>query len=319
MKAISVNTTPMSTDMNRLQAQQSYTDLNQLNSIRRLGSQDKSLALKEIAQQFEAMFMQMMLKSMRSANDVFAKDNPLNSFEANFHRDMLDNQLSLSLASSQQLSLADALYRQLHQSYTPDTTLSGVIQPLKDKNGLVNHQRFTNNNPYSKAVDSAVRIKQESTTLDNLETPQDFIDAITPYAKVTAERIGVDYKILVAQSALETGWGQYSIRDSSGNHSFNLFNIKADNRWQGDSINVATVEYKEGIAQKELANFRRYKTITDAFDDYENFVSGPRYQYALSVAGDSEAYITELQRAGYATDPHYAEKINQIVNDYLKN
>ena len=312
-----MNTMPI--DINRLQAQQSYTDLHQLNSIRQLGHEDQSLALKKIAQQFESMFMQMMLKSMRSANDVFAKDNPLNSFEVGFHRDMLDNQLSLSLSQGNQLGLAEALYRQLQRHYIPESSSSESIHALRDEQGLLDSRRLVTDNPYTIAPARLRQSNDDASLLNQLKTPNDFIEAIAPYAKATAEKMGVDYKVLIAQSALETGWGQHAIRDRHGNHSFNLFNIKADSRWQGHSVNVPTLEYREGIAQKETANFRRYANITDAFADYQQFLQGPRYQNALNAAGDSTAFIQELQRAGYATDPRYAEKIRHIVNNYLRD
>ncbi|MGH1487692.1 MAG: flagellar assembly peptidoglycan hydrolase FlgJ [Cellvibrionaceae bacterium] len=307
------------TEFNRFQTQQSYTDLNQLNDIRKIGNEDQSLALKKIAQQFESMFMQMMLKSMRSANDVFAKDNPLNSFEMGFHRDMLDNQMSLSLSQGNQLGLADALYRQLNRNYGSDSALTGSIKPLRDENGMTDSQRLIKNNPYQESVDTIQQRSADAAGLNKIKSPEDFIKFITPYAKEAAEKIGVDYKVIVAQSALETGWGEHSIRDRYGNHSFNLFNIKADSRWDGHLVNVATIEYKNGVAQKESANFRRYDTIAESFNDYQEFLNQPRYQKALLAVNNSEDFVAELQHAGYATDPNYAKKINQIVEQHFNN
>ena len=295
----------------QFQAQQSYTDLNQLNDIRLAGHQDKSLALKKVAQQFESMFMQMMLKSMRSANDVFAKDNPLNSFEMGFRRDMFDNQLSLSLSQGRGIGIADALYRKMSEQYLPNSS--------SDKTGENNldRQRLVNTDPYQQKPSKMHRRTIDAQTLDAVTTPQEFIAAVTPYAKKAAEKLGVDYRVLVAQSALETGWGEHSIRDRYGNHSFNLFNIKADSRWQGHHVSVPTIEYRDGLPVKEVANFRRYITIEDAFTDYQQFLQQPRYDKALELAGDASAYTRELQNAGYATDPKYAEKINRILKDYL--
>jgi len=105
------------------------------------------------------------------------------------------------------------------------------------------------------------------------------------------------------------------IRDQYGNQSFNLFNIKADSRWQGKSVNVGTIEYVNGIAERENASFRRYASIEDSFEDYQQFLSQPRYQKALSVSHDPELFIKELHSAGYATDPAYSSKINRILND----
>ncbi len=307
------------TDINRIQAQQSYTDLNQLNNIRQLGNDDKDLALREIAQQFESMFMQMMLKSMRAANDVFAKDNPLNSFEVNFHKDMLDNQLSLSLSQDKGMGIADALYRQLSQSYIPNSS------PLN--NDTVNGEKLQLNDPlrqsfpdhYKQPLDVIKQRKEDGYTLDEIKSPEDFIQAMMPHAKKVAEEMGVDPRLLIAQAALETGWGEHTIRDRYGKHSFNLFNIKADSRWEGHSVNVPTIEYREGVAEKESANFRRYESIAESFRDYQQFLEQPRYQKALTVADDSHAFIAELQNAGYATDPQYAKKVSSILDRYLLN
>lgn len=301
----------MPSEYSRFQAQQSYTDLNQLNDIRLAGKDDKHLALKQVAQQFESMFMQMMLKSMRSANEVFAKDNPLNSFEMGFHRDMLDNQLSLSLSQGRGMGIADALYRQMSQHYLPDSASAKQSDITFDRQALVS------TNPYEHAPREMHQRNKDSRILDQVKSPEDFIAAVTPYAKKAAAALGVDYKVLIAQSALETGWGEHSIRDRYGNHSFNLFNIKADSRWSGHHVSVPTLEYRDGLPVKEVANFRRYITIEDAFMDYQQFLQQPRYGKALAVASDATAYTRELQNAGYATDPFYAEKINRILKDHL--
>jgi flagellar protein FlgJ len=298
-------------DIGSYQAQQSYTDLNQLNDIRILGHDSKEQALRKVAQQFESLFMQMMLKSMRASNEVFAKDNPLNSFEMGFHKDMLDNQLSLSLSQGNQLGLAEAFYRKMQQTYlsSPSVGIEGKLTDPKQRISV---------DPYGLPTDKIMQRKQDALALDDIKTPDDFIAAVSPYAKKIAETMGLDYQVLIAQAALETGWGEHSIRDTHGNHSFNLFNIKADDRWQGHSVTVPTMEYHNGVAQKESAKFRRYDTIADAFDDYQQFLTQPRYEKALTVASDGQAFMAELQEAGYATDPHYAAKINRIVDSYFQ-
>jgi flagellar protein FlgJ len=309
-----MNTIP--NDMTRMQVQQSYTDLNQLNNIKQLGNKDQDAALKKIAEQFESMFMQMMLKSMRAANDVFAKDNPLNSFEVDFHKDNLDNQMSLSLSETGRLGLADALFRQLKGTYAPEPT----ITENKDTTTISNNvpERTISADPDREHPKIYQKRDQDTKALDSIRTPEDFIKAVTPYAKEIAEKMGADYKALIAQAALETGWGEHSIKDRYGNHSFNLFNIKADSRWQGHHVNVSTVEYKNGVAEKESANFRRYDSIAESFEDYQHFLQQPRYQQALEVADDSHAFIKELHQAGYATDPRYAEKVGLIMDKYFQ-
>lgn len=143
-----------------------------------------------------------------------------------------------------------------------------------------------------------------------LNSPQDFIDQLLPYAKVAARQLGVNPLVLIAQAAMETGWGKRMVSDGAGNSSNNLFNIKANAAWNGDAVEVATLEYKNGTPRKELAQFRQYSSITDSFKDYVNLLqNSPRYQSALSVANDAKQFLRELHGAGYATDPLYSQKI----------
>lgn len=143
-----------------------------------------------------------------------------------------------------------------------------------------------------------------------LNSPQDFIDQLLPYAKVAARQLGVNPLVLVAQAAMETGWGKRMVSDNAGNSSNNLFNIKANSAWNGDAIEVSTLEYKNGTPRKELAQFRQYSSVADSFNDYVNLLqNSPRYQSALSVAHDAKQFLRELHGAGYATDPLYSQKI----------
>jgi len=302
---------PIQSNAPLFESQQVYTDLNQLNAIRRQGQEDQSAALKAVAKQFESMFTQMMLKSMRSANDVFAKDNPLNTPEMKFRQQMYDDQLGVSLSQGNGLGLADVLYRQLSRQF-----IDSDSEPKTD-NGF----RTTHNNPYTNTHNLDThnmpqRIK-DATAMNGLESVDDFIELISPYAKKVADTIGTDYRYLVAQTALETGWGKHAIRDENGNHSFNLFNIKADSRWSGRSVAVPTIEFVDGIPETQSANFRRYSSIIDSFKDYENFIQQPRYQEALTQSDKPSVFIQELHKAGYATDPKYAQKIQAIVDQYF--
>lgn len=297
----------------QLKAQQSYTDLNSLQNIRKNGVENKDLALRQVAQQFESMFVQMMLKSMRSANDVFGKDNPLNSFEMKHHQEMYDSQLSLSLSQSNNLGLADAFYRQMKANYLPS---EGKV----DADNAIDKRVFpdTVSNQYLRKSSNKNSLNNEEVLLKGIESPEDFVQLLTPHAKKAAKSLGVDYRFLIAQSALETGWGKHIIKDQYGKQSFNLFNIKADSRWEGKSINVPTIEYVNGIAEKEKANFRRYNSIEESFVDYQKFLQQPRYADALASANTPD-FVNQLQYAGYATDPRYAEKIQKIVNTLLPN
>ena len=140
-----------------------------------------------------------------------------------------------------------------------------------------------------------------------------------PLAEKAAGMLGVSPSVLLAQAALETGWGKFVTRDTaSGKSSFNLFNIKADSRWQGDAVQVQTLEYRGGVPEKEQARFRAYEDYADSFNDYVEFLqTNPRYQQALEQAEDPGRFVRELHAAGYATDPEYATKIERIFNSDL--
>ena len=149
---------------------------------------------------------------------------------------------------------------------------------------------------------------------ERFSSPEQFIQTLYPQAQNAARELGVSPEILLAQAALETGWGQHMPSDKQGKHGFNLFGIKADTRWDGESTSVETLEYFGDKALKVNAAFRSYDSFEQSFNDYVAFVKDQsRYQVALDNAGDSSAYIHALHKAGYATDPRYAEKIEQIL------
>lgn len=147
------------------------------------------------------------------------------------------------------------------------------------------------------------------------ESQENFVTMIRPHAEKAAAELQVNPDVLIAQVALETGWGKHVIHDQKGNNSFNLFNIKAATGWQGDKVNISTLEYRDGIAANEKADFRKYNGYAESFSDYVNLMkNSPRYQDALDAGKNSSAYAEALQSAGYATDPHYAKKIKSLLN-----
>ena len=151
-------------------------------------------------------------------------------------------------------------------------------------------------------------------------TPDEFIQWVYPDAVIAAKQLGVSPKILIAQSALETGWGQKPILTADGENSYNLFGIKADQRWSGQKASVGTLEYRDGVAKKEQANFRVYESVKESLNDYVRFLKeSPRYQHAIEQAGDPARFAESLMKAGYATDPKYAEKIMGIFDGKLLN
>ncbi|WP_413794566.1 MULTISPECIES: flagellar assembly peptidoglycan hydrolase FlgJ [unclassified Pseudomonas] len=142
----------------------------------------------------------------------------------------------------------------------------------------------------------------------------EFVNAMLPMAKEAADRIGVDPRYLVAQAALETGWGKSVMRQPDGSSSHNLFGIKASANWKGDSARAITSEFRNGAMVKETAEFRSYASYRDSFHDLVNLLqSNSRYQDVLKSADNPEQFVRELQKAGYATDPNYANKISNIA------
>jgi len=142
----------------------------------------------------------------------------------------------------------------------------------------------------------------------------EFVNTMLPMAKEAAERIGVDPRYLVAQAALETGWGKSVMRAQDGSSSHNLFGIKAGNSWKGDSARAITSEFRNGEMVKETAQFRSYDSYKDSFHDLVTLLqTNNRYQDVVKSADNPEQFVRELQKAGYATDPDYASKISQIA------
>jgi len=313
----------------------SYTDLNGLNKIKQLGKKDQALALKELSKQFESLFLNLMLKSMRDSNAVFEEGGMFQSNEMQFHRDMFDNQLALTMSEGKGIGLADVFYKQMMLQYpqareatatTPfeERPLPGRILPLspykiQQPENVDNIPTEKTNNNYQTSIqipqrENIVPANESITTNRDQEikfdgTPKNFVENIYPHALKAAEKLAVDPETLIAQAALETGWGKYVIDSADGESSNNIFNIKVNQDWQGSSVSVSALEYKDGLAVKENSRFKKYESIQDSFDDYAKLISqNPRYQEAASQS-DTKNYLRGLQSAGYATDPDYAEKI----------
>ncbi|MDO3385077.1 flagellar assembly peptidoglycan hydrolase FlgJ [Gilvimarinus sp. SDUM040013] len=284
--------------------QDTFLDSRGLESVRSMGRKDNPAALREMARQFESLFVQQMMKSMRAASDVFSEGNYMKSSESDFYQQMLDQQLSLELTKGRGLGLADAMYQQMLQSYG-DHFDSPSAESTEQKKSI--------ELPIQKADTASV----QSTNSDeegSAEKVSQFIDQIKPYAQWAASKLGVNPTALVAQAALETGWGQYVLKDPNGVSSNNLFNIKTTGGWQGDSIEVATSEFIDGVKEPVNAEFKQYRSLFESFSDYVELLKNPRYADAIKAGKDVEGFVRGLQQAGYATDPVYAEKILSIID-----
>ena len=300
-----------------------YNDLQALGGLKK-GAREKSPeAIKQVAQQFESLFVQMMLKSMR---DTVPENKLFGSNAEKMYQEMYDKQLSMHISNGRGIGLARTIERQLGgasqsallQSEVNDKRIKDYLsRPMPVDSLLKNNVRlFKLRKEPAGTASGLPPTEARNNSAGVWKSAKDFINDIWPHALRAAEVLGVDADVLVAQSVLETGWGKYTPKHADGSSSFNLFGIKADQRWQGERLEISTREYRHGMLQQERAEFRSYKSVSQAFEDYTNLIlDNPRYQQALEHGYDSEAYTRELQKAGYATDPDYASKINRIRND----
>ncbi len=381
-----------------------YSDINRLANLKVGKDRDSESNIKKVAQEFESLFLNQMLKAQRSANEAFSEGNFMNSNEAKTYQQMYDQELAVKMSKEGGIGLADVLARQMSKmnkgthrpnpfaqtadanainataaaSATPaadganKTLTSRAVKELpavdgtRDDSKMLNKRRLSlpgsltdrllagivptttagatadgkplaqndwlaantasntatigaNSKPAElNAIDasSGRRLAQPPLAPGKaaFKSADEFIATMLPMAKEAAAKIGVDPSYLVAQAALETGWGKSIIRDSDGSSSHNLFGIKAAGNWQGDSARALTTEYKGGQAVKEAAKFRSYDSFQDSFNDYVSFLqNNDRYDDALDATANPKQFVRELQQAGYATDPQYANKVAQIA------
>lgn len=278
----------------------SYTDFAALARLRTDARRDAGATLDEVARQFESMFMQMMMASMREAG---FGDPLTGSREVEFYQGMLDDQLSLELSRNGSLGIADLLKRQL--APLVNGTAGEVGEGTEDEFSLP--VRATVSRVTATVTAAPAPVPQRGAEFADRRA---FIDQLRPVAEEAARRLGVPAGLLLAQAALETGWGRAVPRHADGSSSHNLFGIKADGRWDGPRVSLPTVEFRDGVARREKATFRAYDSFAASFHDYVDFLqSGPRYGQALERAPDGAAFMRGLHEAGYATDPDYADKV----------
>jgi len=283
-----------------------YADASRLNALKREAARGTDSALEKTAEQFEALFLQMMLKSMRQAG-VADGEGLFDSQQSRFYQDMFDQQIALEMSKKRQLGITDFIVNQLGGDRPDKPVDSGGFKVDMERVRI--GRSVSANALQAFAPTNAV----SNETIKGFDSPKDFVEKLLPLAEKYSAKLGVAPQVLIAQAALETGWGQHTTRYQNGVSTHNLFNIKADNRWDGPKAVVATLEYERGRAVREMAAFRSYPNFEASFADYVDFVrASPRYQKALE-ASDGEGYIRELHQAGYATDPAYAQKINGIL------
>lgn len=309
-----------------------YTDFGGLARLRVAAGQQSPEALRETARQFEALFVQSMLKAMRDASPG---DGIFDSDQTDFYRDLYDRQLALEMVKERGIGIAGMLVKQLGGETPPEAQETAAPYPAPER-GLQVSPMAADAAPLVPLADArrplldidgrtAPLVDLAAAGTDSVpvrspeadwrpEDPEAFIRDLMPHARRGAAELGVDPAVIVAQAALETGWGQKMIRHPDGRNSFNLFGIKAGSHWPGARVSVQTLEFEGGVAVKKRAAFRSYASLDEAVSGYVDFLrDNPRYRQALEQAGDADAYLDGLEAAGYATDPRYAEKIRAIM------
>jgi flagellar protein FlgJ len=273
-----------------------YADPKGMAELRSSARANEPGALKEAAKQFESLFTKMLLKSMREANESFG-DSLFGSEQTKFYEGMFDDQLAVQLSQGRGLGLADMLVRQLTGG-SSQASAPGAGDSLLPAPGASD----------LKAVSSSPEPIASS--------KQEFIRQMLPHAQKAAREIGVDPHALLAQAALETGWGKSVPCTTAGDCSFNLFGIKAGSQWSGATVNVPTLEFEDGIAVKKVERFRAYDSAAASFADYAKLIGGsPRYENARGSGSDIASFAAALQQGGYATDPNYARKIVAVADE----
>ncbi len=259
-----------------------------LDRLKLQAKQTPDQALRAAAQQFESVFLNMMLKSMR---DATPQDGMFDSEQTKMFTGMLDQQLAQSMAS-RGVGLADIMVKQLSRHHATAAHAADQSAPTAPLPATAAH-----------AVPSAYRA----------DVQQDFVDRLSAPAAQASRATGVPAHLILGQAALESGWGRREIRMPDGSSSHNLFGIKAGRDWNGKVAEVTTTEYQDGVAHKQVERFRAYDSYAEAFQDYASLLSdNPRYAAAMGQA-DAKAFAQALQQAGYATDPNYADKLVGVI------
>jgi peptidoglycan hydrolase FlgJ len=279
-------------------------DVQGLQRLRSHAGREGEAGLKEAAKQFEALFLQNMLKSMREA---IPKSQMSSDSQTELYTEMLDQQWAQNLAG-RGMGLAEQLTRSLSGH-----ALGNGGGNLLDQAVANSDSPFAGLARQAPAFEAWKRYEVRPGNAERAEHVEDFVARLADPARQAARSSGVPAELILAQAALETDWGRRRITTASGADSHNLFGIKAGASWQGQTTQVQTTEYNEGIAQKQVERFRVYPDAQAAFDDYARLIrSRPGYAAARSAADSAQAAVA-LQQGGYATDPRYADKLIAVM------
>lgn len=278
-------------------------DAKALESLKQQAKTSPQQATRKAAQQFEAMFMNMLLKSMREA---LPNSDPLASSAGKTFTGMLDSELAQKLAAGKGLGLADVMVRQLERkpsatpsAVSPSAASSSALKPLQAPVAPLQ-------NPAAPAA---------AAPAGSIQSQKDFVSRMQAPARAAAKESGIPEHFMLGQAALESGWGRREIRTADGGTSHNLFGIKAGRNWTGPTVETLTTEYVNGTPRKVVEKFRAYASYADSFRDYAKLIgNNPRYAEAARSGGDAQVFANRVQAAGYATDPNYAGKLARVIH-----
>lgn len=270
-------------------------DAKSLNNLKNSARENSAEAIKGVAKEFEAIFMNMMLKSMR---DATMQDSPFENEQTKMFTAMLDQQLSTNL-SNKGLGLAEILAKQLSKNGFSDSNSIEKTTPTST-NSTLNHS--------SKSIENSDLIANR------------FKVEMQSHAKDASKMSGIPLEIMIGQAALETGWGKYQITHADGTSSFNLFGIKANNNWSGKVVEATTTEYINGVKQKRIEKFRAYDSYAESFQDFANLIkNNPRYHNVIANLDNINQFALAMKQAGYATDPEYAKKLTSVIQKVVNS
>ncbi|VWD63127.1 flagellar rod assembly protein FlgJ [Burkholderia lata] len=306
-------------------------DVQGFDALRAQARQSPQAGAKAVAGQFDAMFTQMMLKSMRDASP----DGGLfDSHTSKMYTSMLDQQLAQQM-STRGIGVADALMKQLlrnaGQGAGSDTAAdvgaaglgadgfgaSGNEGGLAAMNAMAKAYANSANNgglAGTRGYSAGSALTPPLKGASGVQDADAFVDRLAGPAQAASASTGIPARFIVGQAALESGWGKREIRANDGSTSYNVFGIKATKGWTGRTVSALTTEYVNGTPRRVVAKFRAYDSYEHAMTDYANLLkNNPRYSGVLSASRSVEGFAHGMQKAGYATDPNYAKKLISIM------
>lgn len=300
-------------------------DVQGFDSMRAAANASPQQGVKMAAKQFDAVFTQMMLKSMR---DATPDDGPLDSHDSAQFTSMLDQQLSQQM-SNKGIGVANAMLKQLMRSMGGANGAGGVagaISGLSGSDASEGNLAMLNalGRAYGNAAANGALANGAGYSGNSALTPpvkgngdasvDAFVDKLANAAQQASSSTGIPARFILGQAALESGWGKREIKKADGSTSHNVFGIKATKDWTGKTVSTLTTEYVNGEPHRVVEKFRAYDSYEDAMTDYATLLkSNPRYASVINGSKSAEGFAQGMQRAGYATDPHYAKKLLTIM------